>query len=239
MSTEEDNSYKGTTFVAFMDISGFKKLMKTDTEIAKGTLNDFYNTVYKIICDQNSIGSRVEGTLISDCAMLFVRNDRNPNQANDPNHSSQANDLDSILKVIKKITQKMIKKDIMLTTSIAYGGFEYQYRIENNRTRKNYIYGDAYLNAYLDNENGIPKIQPGQCRLVKENVPNDIIQSDKFNTVRDKNEHYYYYWMVSNPENIETFINKSEEDLKYLESCKDLKYRTMTKTLKHFVEKQT
>ena len=68
----------------------------------------------------------------------------------------------------------MREHDFMLTTSIAYGKFRYQERIEFEGIEKNPIYGNAYISAFLDNENGKPKIQPGQCRIIKENLPNDI-----------------------------------------------------------------
>lgn len=211
-------SYKGETFVAFMDISGFKELMKEGK--AEDTLNDFYNAGYSILSDQNSNGNQVEGIFISDCGVLFVRNH--------PDCPNQANDLDSILKVIKKINQIMIKKEIMLTTSIAYGKFEYQDRRVGNRSTKNFIYGDAYLDAYLDNENGKPKIQPGQCRLVKKRLPEDILNDDIFKTVCNRNKHHYYYWMVSTPNQIEKFEEKYKNTYK-------LKYAGMIEILKHYV----
>ena len=222
-------NYNGDTFVAFVDISGFKKLMKEGK--ARDTLNCFYDTGHKILYNPNSNGNQVEGILISDCAVLFVRNNQD--------RSNQANDLDSILKVIKEISQIMIKNEIMLTTSIAYGKFEYQDRTVYNRTTKNFIYGDAYLNAYLDNETGKPKIRSGECRLVKDHLPEDIFDDIRFKTVLNEDKHYYYYWMVSTPDKIQIFKEKYE-DTYSLTSARSLKYAKMIEILKHCIlENQT
>lgn len=212
-------NYNGDTFVAFMDISGFKTLMEDGK--AKDTLNCFYNAGHKSLFNQTNNGNHVEGILISDCAVLFVRNYQG--------RSNQVNDLDSILKIIKEISQIMIKNEIMLTTSIAYGKFEYQDRTVYDGWTKNFIYGDAYLNAYLDNEIEKPKIQPGQCRLVKKNIPEDILKDNRFETVLNEDKHYYYYWMVSIPNKIQMFKNKYAESLK---CAGNMKYARMIEILK-------
>ena len=225
--------YNGDTFVAFVDISGFKELMKEGK--AKDTLNCFYDTGHKIISNPNSNGNQVEGILISDCAVLFVRNNQD--------RSNQANDLDSILKVIKEINQIMIINEIMLTTSIAYGKFEYQDRRVGNRSTKNFIYGDAYLDAYLDNENGKPIIRPRECRLVKDRLPEDIFDDIRFKTVLNEKKHYYYYWIVSTPDKIQIFKEKYGDayslNAKSL-NAKSLKYAKIIEILKHCIlENQT
>ena len=125
--------------------------------------------------------------------------------------------------------------DFMLTTSIAYGKFRYQERIEFEGIEKNPIYGNAYVSAFLDNENGKPKIQPGQCRIVEENLPSDITRSieqsqnnDIFRMIRRRegdNKHYYYYWMVNDSHEIERF----EQNYK---DAYTLKYAGMLEALK-------
>jgi len=105
--------------------------------------------------------------------------------------------------------------------------------------RKNPIYGNAYVFAFLDNENGKPKIQPGQCRIVKENLPVDITRTieqcqdnEIFRMIRKRegdNKHYYYYWMVNNSYEIESEIERFEQNYK---DAYNLKYAGMLEALK-------
>ena len=46
----------------------------------------------------------------------------------------------------------MLSADYLITSSVAYGQFSYQERIEIRGLEKNMLYGNAYLNAYLNNE---------------------------------------------------------------------------------------
>src|SRR3990167_7349981 len=157
------NNFEGKTFVAFLDISGFKELMREKDKAWKA-LDKLYSSGYDILQSQNRPNQQVEGIFISDCGILFVRN----NQGTD---IRQTNGLHLLLQVIKTINQRMLENKIMLTTSIAYGNFKYQGRIEFPGIEKSPVYGNAYISAYSDNKDEIPKIQPGQCRIVKENIP--------------------------------------------------------------------
>jgi len=220
------NNYEGDTFVSFLDISGFRELMQKNDK-AWTALDRLYDSGYAILQNQNGL-TRVEGIFISDCGILFVRN-------NQRNNIHETNGLNTLLQAIKNINQRMLKSEFMLTTSIAYGKFKYQERIEFPGIGKNPIYGNAYVTAFLDNENGKPKIQPGQCRIVKENIPNEITSvieqsqgNDIFRMIRKRdgdNKHYYYYWMVNNPNEIGRF----EQDYK---DAYNLKYAGMLKALK-------
>lgn len=204
--------YMGDTFVAFLDISGFKKYMRKGKAMA--ALECFYSAGYEILGDQN--GNQVDGIFISDCGVLFVRND----QVN----LSPEDNLHHLLTIIKRINERMISNRFMVTTSIAYGNFVYLVRDEFLGINKNFLVGNAYLEAFLDNEKGKPKIQPGQCRLLENNLPNgfeNIMQRDeRFRLlckrfVNDK--HYYYYWMVNNHHEIEGLEEQYEDayDLKF------------------------
>ena len=220
------NNYDGDTFVAFLDISGFKELMQDEKKAWKA-LDRLYEYGYEILRNQNN-ECRVEGIFISDSGVLFVRrNNRITPKISDG--------LISLLMILKRINERMRRDDFMLTTSIAYGEFRYQERIEFRGIEKNPIYGNAYISAFLDNENGKPKIQPGQCRIVEENLPSDITTSieqsqnnDIFRMIRRRegdNNHYYYYWMVNDSCEIERF----EQNYK---DAYALKYAGMLKALK-------
>lgn len=193
-------NFDGNTFVAYLDISGFKELMKGKK--AFYALDRLYQYGYDALIKNPRT---VYGLFVSDCGILFARESDNRTHC-----------LISLLEVIKEINQRMIEHEFMLTTSIAYGHFRYQNRIEFEGIEKNAIYGNAYVTAFLDNENGNPKIQPGQCRIVIEKLPRDIIEEinqshDLFRFMhkrgRDK-KHYYYYWNVENPHNIREFEKK-------------------------------
>jgi len=215
------------TFVAFMDISGFKQLMK-NKERAWKALDRFYHYGYEVIRrnrQQNNIS--VEGIFISDCGILFVR------ACND----NKTESLKALLRVVRELNRKMLDDDFMLTTNIAYGHFKYQERIEFEGIEKNPIYGNAYVSAFFDNETGKPKIQPGQCRIVKQNLPDELIQSIEDNNndeilcmvkKRSNDEgHYYFYWMVETPEEIKQF------EKEYTDTY-NIKFAGMLKALKRY-----
>lgn len=201
--------YNGNTFVAFTDISGFKELMKKDTD-ALEAIRHFYQTGYNVLRDSE----HVEGFFVSDCGILFARN------------GNPEGKLRAILNAIKRINQRMIERDYMLTTSIAFGHFDYQGKIEFQGIEKNPIYGGAYVQAFLDNETGKPRIQPGQCRLMKKNLPE--INEDNFPLLvkrGNNNQHLYFYWNLEDTNHIEEF------ERKYRDSY-SLKYSGMINALK-------
>jgi hypothetical protein len=206
------NNYTGQTFVAFLDISGFKELMRKDKD-ALEALRRLYQAGFDVLADQNG----VEGIFVSDSGILFVRD------------GSSTEKLNSILTAIKSINQKMLRHGYMLTTSIAFGEFDYHGKLEFDGILKNPIYGFAYVQAFLDNEKGQPKIQPGQCRIIKRNFPNEIDLSHRdFEFVKERghdNKHFYFYWNVQHSNEIEDF-----EQL-YTDSYK-LKYEGMLQALK-------
>jgi hypothetical protein len=212
------------TFVAFTDISGFKKYLINNSERAEYILKNFYSEGYQILktCD------RIKGLFISDCGILIVKNCGN----------DYANSLKYLLESIRKLNSVMLGSNITLTTSIAFGRFVYLERSEFPGIEKNLLYGPAYLSSYLDNEKGKPKIQPGQCRIVIENLPMDItnllenintnIDNRIFGLIRKRlqdERHYYFYWMRREPDEIDDF------EKHYMDSY-ELKYDGFLNALK-------
>lgn len=205
-------NYSGQTFVAFLDISGFKELMKDDRK-ALEALKRLYQSGYDALRDADG----VEGFFVSDSGILFVRTGTSHER------------LRKILSVIKAINRQMLQGEYMLTTSIAYGHFDYHDKLEFDGIEKNPIYGYAYVQAFLDNETGKPKIQPGQCRLVLRNSPIDIdFQHQDFELLKQKgndNKHRYFYWNVNHLDEIEDFEEQYNDSYK-------LKYTGMLRALK-------
>jgi|SRR5690554_2855824 len=205
------SNFNGNTFVAFLDISGFKELMK-DKQLTVQALDWFYQSGFNAIRTQNRANT-IEGIFVSDCGILFVR---------DINQSIPEQ-LDALLLVIKAINEKVLRYDIMLTTSVSYGHFSYQEKIEFQGIEKNPLHGLAYVDAFLDNETGKPKIQPGQCRILKDNLPETLNIDNPF--IRKKGKHYFYYWNVQNSNRIDEFLYDYNDSYnqKYLGFKKALK----------------
>lgn len=218
--------YEGETFVAFLDIYRFKEFM-SKKEKALDILDKFYSAGYNTLRSQENLNSyKVEGIFISDCGILFVRN------ASD--NSNQIECLNSILKIIKNINKEMINNNVAITTSVAYGLFKYEDRITFKGITKTFMYGDTYVCAFLDNENGNPRIKPGQCRILIDGLPGVILQNisenreDLLGMIRKRDEndnHYYFYWMVNSSYRIKDF----EE---YYKKAVDFTYKGIIETLK-------
>ena len=69
----------------------------------------------------------------------------------------------------------MIINDVMLKTSIAYGKLNCSKKLEFKGISKSAIYGDAYLNAFLDNEKAQIRLRPGECRIIQKNLNDNLI----------------------------------------------------------------
>jgi hypothetical protein len=208
-------NYSGETFVAFTDISGFKAMMKSDK--AKNCLIYFYKKGYEILNNQENSIYKVDGFFVSDCGVLFVKENNVENKAVDC--------LRVLLDVVEKLNREMLKESYMLMTSIAYGHFEYKLMKEHQHTNKNPIYGEGYLDAYLDLENQNEKIKPGQCRLKKSDLIKKIFERNQgFERILPKEHHFYFYWMVNEKSEIEEF------ELSYRESFA-MQYRAIIESL--------
>lgn len=213
------NTYSGNTFVAFCDISGFKELMKNNKKAVEA-LDKFYSIGYEVL-RAKFFGDaiKIEEFFISDSGILFIRMN---------SISNKVDGLNLLLMTLSKLNRELLTHNIMLTTSIAYGPFSYQERVEFQGIEKNPIYGNAYVSAFLDNENAKPKIQPGQCRIVKKNLPEEI-NIERLTTIderlQNKEKHIYFYWMVDSSDQIKDF------EKSYNDSYKQ-KYSGMIKSLK-------
>ena len=199
--------YSGETYVAFLDVSGFKEMMKREAR-AKMALNKFYTTIYNVgrnfrnLNNQNEL-LEVDAVIISDCAVLFSRN-IDPAQ-------DKVKGMRSILRFIQQVNHRLIDSQpgppIMTTCSIAYGDFKYEDRIEFDSIRKDFFVGWPYVKAFLDNENGKPKIQPGQCRIMKKNLnlTERLPIHPPFSLLEETNKYYYFHWMLNSLDDLKRF----------------------------------
>lgn len=216
------NNFVGETFVAFIDILGFTELMKNENRALKA-LDRLYTSGYELLMDRDVVG-QIEGLFISDSGVLFVRD-----------VGDKVQGLRHLLSVVENLNRKMLTDDFMLTTSIAYGEFRYQERIEFVGITKNAVYGNAYTSAFFDNERGLPRIQPGQCRLLRSSMPPDLdawlAGTDRIlGRVRERaqdTKHLYFYWNVENADHIKGFEEQYQD-------AYDLKYKGILGALKRY-----
>jgi hypothetical protein len=187
------------TFVAFTDISGFKEMMK-DGDRASKAMGRLYSSGYDALLDNPA----VNGLFISDCGVLFSR-------TGDPDQK-----LSAMLQVVKRINESLLRHGIMLTTSIAWGHFSYHDRIEFDGIEKNPIYGSGYLAAFMDNEMGKPRIQPGECRILKKSM-DELTRVVQMPYLQENATHYQYFWNVRSSDEIAEFKRRYKDSysLKY------------------------
>ena len=195
------NKFSGQTFVAFIDICGFKAMMSENK--AFDALNKFYQIGY----DELQACGDINGIFISDCGILYVIRD-----------TSKKEKLKILLRIVKSINLKMLEADYMLTTNIAYGDFSYHERIEFNGISKNLMMGNAYVKAFLDSQ-AKPKIDVGECRILKEDIQEDFFENPH---LCPRGKYFYYYWNVEDPEKIDLF-KKDYKDSRYIGALQVLK----------------
>jgi hypothetical protein len=195
-------NFSGETFVAFIDISGFKRMMR-NRKRALDVLELFYRTGYIALrAQETQQHCRLEGIFVTDCAILFVRSHNSP----------LTEQLRALLQVVEGVNRYMIAQGVMLTTSIAFGHFSYQPLYEFEGIEKNIVFGDAYLSAYLDNSGGIPKLTSGLCRIIVDGIANTLLDhvlhsnDPLFSRLRHRTDnHLYFYWMLNNSRQINRF----------------------------------
>lgn len=186
------NNFSGKTYVAFSDLNGFKEMMRNHEKAAKA-LDKLYNTVYALKSKQEYI--YVQTLAISDCAISFI-GDTNSNA-----------DLPLILSFLKDLHGEMIQTDYLITSSVAFGQFDYNERIELTGLDKNMLYGEAYLKAYLNNN----KCPEGSIVLICEEKDKVGIlkSSGKYKEFLKDNRRsvggLQFYWSVSSHSEIADF----------------------------------
>jgi hypothetical protein len=189
-------SFQGHTFVAYTDIAGFKSMM-SDGDRGPAALDALYSAGYHVIAQQSSGMPRVEGIFVSDCGILFVCDGETASRR-----------LESLLTAVEALNRRCFENAVSLTTAIAWGDFSYRERIEIPGIEKNPVYGNAYVSAFIDNETGSPKLFPNECRIVNQNLPQDVTDLCTRRTgpvgrrIRTTQTHFYFEWMrpVMNPD---------------------------------------
>lgn len=213
-------NFDGKTFVAWVDLSGFKELMKQKK--AWEALNYFFNLGYDILSGFTNLSS----LFVSDSGIIYCHNSQ----------QSEKERLLDLLSAIQKINLDLLSQNYLTKCSIAFGDFKYQNRIELTNLSKSFVLGDAYVNSYLDLEDKRNKLEAGQCRISKQGLPNDLkllfeTEEKKKRFIVKKREkdqhHYYFYWMLDNDLHINEFEQKYQDTY-------NLQFRGIIEVLKDY-----
>jgi len=199
-------SYEGKTYVGYLDISGFKQIMKRKQEVGM-ILDQFYSTLYNTVYDVNSNADSIKMNVVavSDCAVLFLN--KGPHDDVDQNSG-----LPKMMQFIRCVNRRFIDHDsspFMTTCSIAYGDFRFEDKKEGEYIRKNCLRGPAYVEAYLDSEKESEKVKPGKCRILRQGLNIDLSRNE-FAMLKKEKQYYYYYWMRNDPHEISLFDKEYE-----------------------------
>jgi len=232
-------TYEGETFVAYLDISGFKELMKKGDKAEKA-LGKFYSTVYDVGRDfqhqSNLSFVDVNAVLFSDCAILFARNPTLTSNEVETVRQNKIKSLQSVLVFVKRVNCELIlsNRDPMMTVcSIDYGKFKYEDRIEFEGIDKGFVVGKPFVNVFLDIESGKPKIQPSECRILRSNVnlDRDIPSNDEpFSLLEPTSGYYYYHWMLQSLREMRQFKQDYQDTYQ-------LRYAGMIQVLQKYVSR--
>lgn len=198
------NVKKGDYFLAYIDICGFKNMMKDkkDTMKALKTLDRLYQKGYDLL-ERQTCKPKVTGWFFSDSGLLVALSDINGRRGinRELAENNRKKEFTNLLSIVGLLNEKLFEDRILLTTTIAFGEFQYIERTEGQVTGKMMVYGSGFVNAYSDQDN-FPKLLPGQCRIIKKNLPayitSDINPKKMINVGKT---YFYYYWMNRKLEN--------------------------------------
>jgi len=220
---------KENRFVAFIDIAGYKNFVKKNPKKALAVIKEFFKNGFYMTENSNpEFSGQINGIFISDCGIIWTKD-----KVNEENLLEL---FKLILRAAKNINERTIeneimnKNQIMLTTSIAYGEFYSIKTVGHGNIQKNLIYGQAYIDAYLDNSN---RLNPGLCRIViKDNFPEKLsrilgsipVDDDVLSLIRKDNSKMYYYWNCRTDDEIDTFKDQYQKAI-------DTQYEKMFKAL--------
>jgi len=118
--------------------------------------------------------------------------------------------------------KRMIEEEYLVRTTIAYGHFRYENRLEIPRIRKDMIIGGAYLKAYAEND----KKLPGSIVIVDAPDNFDVQIScghlgQLFRHTGDS-EAWEFFWWVTTNRSVENAKHKRDE------ACQSL-YKALVK----------
>lgn len=147
--------FEGDTYVAFSDLCGFKKMMK-DRNIAYEALDFLFNTVYRLQRGNNNISALA----VSDCVISWAA-------IREHKHAQ----LREIIHFAENLHRELARGRYLMKTTISYGDFRYEDRIQLSNLQKSLIMGGAYIDALLKNS----KAKVGSIILLNEESDQELI----------------------------------------------------------------
>lgn len=171
-------------FVAYIDILGFKEMVKNQK--ARRKLASFQQSIYNIWSESGFQNDRgLNGLAYSDSLTIYSQNDT-------------PDSLNKILNFVGKLYIKsLFEHKIMLRGGLAKGNFDVA-RVQGfSNLSKSQFFGQAFIDAYLlESNNGIKG-----CRFVFEEKIKQIIEDEGYslNLIQygnlDSNTIFDYFWV--------------------------------------------
>lgn len=214
--------YNGNAWVAFLDVSGFKREVAEDIALAASILDKFYQKMYDVCLSINMNNENMRLPIInmvaaSDCAVMFSRSPKGDDTfPTNGNSSEKTKSLSSILNFVQRVNCLLIdpepRPSVLTTCTFAYGFFVYQDKRELSDMRKNCFLGTPYMEAYMDNER--LKSQPGYSRIITKD-PHfrlaDLPEPEPFSLLREHSGYWYFYWMLDSLNSLDDFEKEHQE----------------------------
>jgi hypothetical protein len=202
-------NFDGQTWVAYSDLCGTKAMYNINRNMAGQALDKFYTTVNSIQERLLRVGQYgVSVLVVSDCAIFWIHRNGEHNREVTIDPKS----LGILLENLKQLHCDMIASEYMLRSTIAYGYFKYEQRLEFRHTRKDMIFGGAYLDSFAQND----KIPLGSIFLVKTQdqfKKSDLGTDYSVRIYKNKQLGFKeYIWWVENKRDIKSTI-KDRDDI--------------------------
>ncbi len=142
------HGFDGDTYVAFSDLSGFKKMQNRDRNRANRVLEQLFQTTRRALDNQNRLLEiDVDAIGISDCIVSWANDGK----------------LNTLMWFLEPLHRQAIKKRYLLSTTIAYGDFRCHRLPGLSNLEVTFMAGKAYTLAYSENA----RAEPGMIVLIK------------------------------------------------------------------------
>ena len=187
-------------YVAFLDILGFKNIMKTlSQENAINYITDFSALVYSVF--QKNYDN-VKGHIVSDSVILYT-------------NDSKDKSLISLIEIVNEICQMEFSvHGILIRGAIAKGEFDRIPAQGLSNLQKNLIVGQAYIEAYLL-ENTVKNIGISITREVYQDLENVDFNADITEEKIANEIHYIFRYITSDfllkKDNLRQFVKLAQK----------------------------
>lgn len=197
--------FEGDTYVAFSDLCGFKMMMK-DRNRAYEALDFLFNTVYRLQRGNHNVNALA----VSDCVISWAA-------INEHKHAQ----LREIVQFAENLHRELARERYLMTTTISYGDFRYEDRIQLSNLQKSLLMGGAYVDAFLKNA----KSKVGRILLLNEGMNHmhtarpDVFEPWKW---MKKKHGWEYFWPTNRLDDIARLKGMRANQNNNYEPLKDL-----------------